>query len=277
MPTSLSAGVDRLRRPEYTGENRCMPCTIVNLLLAVVLANVVLLVGLAVDAPAAGTIGGFGVFLLAAAVIYLRGYLIPGTPWLTRTYFPDWLLRHFDKRPPGVATDDLDVEATLFRAGVVTECEDRDDLCLEEDFRSDWRAAVAAVRADDASRDDLAAVLDVDRDRLSVRDHGESFAVALDSRRIGQWESREAFLADMAAERALRGRYDDWPSLDVRQRSAVLAGLRVFLERCPGCDEPVSMDQEVVESCCRTVDVVAVTCDRCDVRLFEAEADTQPA
>lgn len=54
----------------------------------------------------------------------------------------------------------------------------------------------------------------------------------------------------------------------------MLNGLRLFVERCPACDGPVTADREVVESCCRSLDVVAVSCDACGARLFETEAPT---
>lgn len=60
-----------LRRPEHTGENRCWPCTVVNL--------VILAAASAVLVPLSGLLS-----LLVAAVglllVGVRGYLIPGTP-----------------------------------------------------------------------------------------------------------------------------------------------------------------------------------------------------
>ncbi len=90
MPLELPGPVEQLRQDEYTGENRCVPCTAVNLIIAVVIA---LAVGVAF-VPA-----GAVVFGLSLATIYLRGYLVPGTPTLTKRYFPDWLLAKFDKEP----------------------------------------------------------------------------------------------------------------------------------------------------------------------------------
>ena len=61
----------RLRRPEYTGSNRCRACTVVN---AAVLLVVAALVGLR-SPPAAAGVGAVG-----AAPIALRRYLVPFTP-----------------------------------------------------------------------------------------------------------------------------------------------------------------------------------------------------
>lgn len=294
--------LDRFRRPEYTGENRCVPCTVFNLALSVVAAGGVALAVRSAAGSLAGLLVGGGLFALFAAAIYLRGYLVPGTPWITKTYFPDRVLRWFDKDPAAldggvgpavgqpvdeeggpadgqavgedVAPADgqaVDVERTLRRAGAVTECDRADDLCLTDDFRADWRDRIADLRERDAAREELATVFGVAPARLSFEEHGSAFVAFLDDRRAGQWESRAARLADAAAAGALRERYPPWTDVDVYERSRVLDGLRAFLDACPACDGPVSLDQEVVESCCRSIDVFAVTCQDCGARLFEAE------
>ncbi|MFB6185072.1 MAG: hypothetical protein ABEI96_11000 [Haloarculaceae archaeon] len=307
--------LDRLRQPQYTGENRCTPCTVVNAAIAVVVA-----LGIGAAAIPVGTTVAALLAVVAASVfaatIYLRGYLVPGTPRLTKTYVPDWLLRRFETHEPGertggpaldtdvtgtdpttnapaqnetgvttadatadatadVTDDDAktveNVEAFLLRAGAVTECADEDDLCLTDEFRTAWRAQIERLRSDDTTRADLATVLDVDADRLSVEEYEDAFIARLDERRVGRWESHAAFLADVAAANVLRQRHDPWTALDVPSRSSVLSGLRIFLERCPSCDGPVTVDERVVESCCRSLDVLAVTCQDCNARVFEIE------
>ncbi|MBB6645311.1 hypothetical protein [Halobellus ruber] len=276
--------LDRLRQPQYTGENRCTPCTVVNAGIAVVAA---LGVGAAVTpaGPEVAVLLAGGALSAFAGVIYLRGYLVPGTPWLTERYFPDWLLRRFehgdgpvdtraadeDTAAGAEAAPEVDVEGILLEAGAVTECDDVDDLCLADGFRTAWRDAVEQVRSAEESRAEIARVLDADPDRLSVEEYEEAFLARLDGRRVGLWESRAAFLADVAAANVLRERYEGWASLDGSSRVQVLSGLRLFIERCPSCDGPVTIDQSVVESCCRSLDVLAVTCQDCGARLFEIE------
>lgn len=268
--------LDRLRRPEYTGENRCIPCTVVNSVIAVVLAGATQLGVVATGGGAVVALAASAAVLgVAAAAIALRGYLVPGTPWLTRTYFPPWLLARFDKAPepgatPPQADADVDVESTLVGLGALAPCDDEDDLCLTEDFRTAWRSAVADARAADA-RADLARILGVDPDDLAVTEVGDAFEARVEGRRVGQWESRAAVLADVAAAEVLRERAPDWETRRIRERGRLLHGLRLFLERCPTCDGSVALGQGVVESCCRSVDVVTVTCVDCDARLFEIE------
>lgn len=88
--------VEEFRRPEYTGENRCIPCTILNLAIAAA-------VGLAIARRS--SVGGAVVTAVSIAVIYFRGYLVPGTPTLTKRYLPPAVLRWFGKDTgPDIAT-----------------------------------------------------------------------------------------------------------------------------------------------------------------------------
>lgn len=270
----LSESLDRLRRPEYTGADRCIPCTVLNGVIAIAVAAIGAVSVTRVAGLPAGLGTGTVLGLFFAALIALRGYLVPGTPWITETYFPDRVLRWFDKEPgtPGESfSTEVDVERVLLRAGAVTECPDRDDLCLEAEFRTAWNDRIADRQDRETSREDLATVLDVEADRLSFEEYGDAFVASLDGRNAGQWESHAAFLADVAAASVFRERVDEWDDMAVSARSTVLNGLRLFLERCPECGGSVSLDQEVVESCCRSIDVVAVTCQLCGARLFEAE------
>ena len=112
MSATLPGFLERLRQPEYTGENRCLPCTVVNAIIAGALAAAATLL--------VTPVGGGVVLVLSLAAIYLRGYLVPGTPELTKRYLPDRVLRLFDKAPdlpdPG---ETVDVEGYLLDAGVL--------------------------------------------------------------------------------------------------------------------------------------------------------------
>lgn len=283
MQGPFADAVTGLRNPEYTGANRCVPCTVLNVVIAIVAAAVLAVV---VPLNAAGSaVVGLAALLAAASAIYLRGYLVPGTPWFTRTYFPDWFLRYFDHHEPTPEGDDVEPAVVLETAGAVTECEDVDDLCLTDDFRRAWHARINHLRETDTSRDELAAILGLPAEALEVEPHGDAFIAMADGgqtaderfsgrRRVGQWESRGAFLADVAGARVIGERYADWDRLTPRQRGQVLNGLRIFLDRCPSCGGTVSIGEETVKSCCRSREVVAVTCEDCGDRLFEAE---QPA
>lgn len=283
----IKSTIDRFKQSEHTGKNRCTPCTIVNSLIAVV-ASVAVAGGLvfagrpAYAAPAAGA-----VVVVSAAIIYLRGYLVPGTPTLTRKYFPRRVLAWFGKARATVerpaSTDggtadapegryDIDVEETLLRAGAVETCRDGTDFCLTDEFQAAWEEKVATVRNEDAGRERLLDVLDADEDvEIEFQDYEGSFEAEADGRHIGTWESEAAYFSDVAAGLLLSDRIDGWHDYSSMVRGQVLQGLRIFLETCPACDGRLSFGTETVESCCGSEqDVAAVTCEDCGSRVFEA-------
>ncbi|MBP1902333.1 hypothetical protein J2744_002023 [Halorubrum trapanicum] len=92
MSSSGTSLRDRIREPEYTGENRCVPCTVLNGILAVALTAAAAVFGPVVAAV---------VLVASLGSIYYRGYLVPGTPELTKRYLPDRVLRLFGKAPEG--------------------------------------------------------------------------------------------------------------------------------------------------------------------------------
>jgi len=72
MDRPLAETADIVRRPEHTGERRCWPCTVV---------NVVLVVGAALAVARRRRLAALPVLLIGTALVYLRGYVLPGTPW----------------------------------------------------------------------------------------------------------------------------------------------------------------------------------------------------
>ena len=275
----------RLRDPRYTGSNRCLPCTGVNLAITAVLALGVSLVSLPLAVATA---------VVGVATIAVRGYLVPGTPTLTKRYLPDRVLAWFDKGPSrngenpdgtggtfgaagssGEHRESLDPGAALVEAGVLVDDPVLDDLVVDPAFEAAWidRARELADRNDDPAA--LARLLDVDAEAVELVDRGHAFVASVDGVRAGRWESRQAFLVDMAADELLGRRWDGWRSQSTAARSGLLGGLRLFAETCPTCDGSVTLGTRVVESCCRQYDVLAATCDDCDARLFEADVDPE--
>ncbi|UWG50766.1 Uncharacterized protein AArcCO_1460 [Halalkaliarchaeum sp. AArc-CO] len=269
----ISRTVASIAKPEYTGENRCLPCTGVNLVIAG---------GLAIAAGVFQPVLGVAVLVVSLGAIYLRGYLVPGTPALTKRYLPARVLRWFGKETarPVVTGDSIDIGETLLSAGVLVEDPDTEDFVVEPAFAAEWidRARqYSDADTDEALLADFLKVEETDPSRreLGFEWRGLAFVAHLGNERIGRWESRSAFVADMAAADALARRWEGWTAVPVAHRGELLGGLRLFLETCPRCDDVVSLDQQVVESCCRSYDVVAATCDGCGDRLFEA--DVPPA
>lgn len=246
----------RLRRPEYTGENRCGPCTLLNVLIAASLALALATVSVAFAALS---------FALAILAIYLRGYLVPGTPTITRRYFPEPLLRLFGKSSYtfGVTVpENGDVNGALAAAGIVVSGPD-DAYRLAPEFREEWNERIRSVRSRDPSREDVATLFDAD----SLDRHGETSFV-LDSSKSLRWDSKGALVADVAAGELLRSAFDDWESIDATTRQDVLRRLRLLLDRCPRCDGPIETARHHVDPCCqRSYTAVESFCRDCDELL----------
>ncbi|WP_440766466.1 hypothetical protein [Natronorubrum sp. DTA7] len=334
----MKIDIAELKQPEYTGENRCEPCTILNLAIAAVVGSLV---------ARKTKLGGLAAVGISIGLIYLRGYLVPGTPTLTKRYLPPEILRWFGKDPePQVASgfggvdagteaidiaidgtdeadaathgddataeatdataeatdvtaegDDiatenadttepepeleaepepLELEAFFLDHGVLEPCSDRDDLCLTEAFEADWLAAIEDV---DETGVDAAAVIDAfdfdaEPEAFDLESREDARLLVGERGIAGRWPSRAAVVADVAASRVLADWTSEWDTQTPETKGQVLNGLRMFLETCPGSGGEISMDEEVVESCCSSHDVIAVTCDETGERLFEQRVNT---
>lgn len=296
--------VDGLRQPEYTGENRCEPCTVLNLFVAAVFGALV---------ARRSRLGGLLALAVSVGAIYLRGYLVPGTPTLTKQYLPPSVLRWFGKDPePELATglgggtvdsaadgstpstaeegstgsggateadepgderptgpDDL--ETYLSAHGILEPCADTDDLCLTDAFETAWLEAAEPLADAEVDTSEVVDAFGVDDDvrRFDLLTRGEARLLMANSKRIGQWPSRAALVADIGASRVLRSWVPDWDAYDPQQKGRLLNGLRLFLETCPTTGGATRIGEEAVESCCSSHKVVAVTCEETGERLLE--------
>lgn len=311
--------VEELRRPEHTGESRCIPCTVVNSVLA-------LLASLAVARKS--KVGGWLVAAISAALLYLRGYVVPGTPTLTKRYLPPAVLRWFGKDPgpevaagfgdgeqndppleqrrndastsadanrapesersttlssdttdetidgveaDGPASGEGDLETFFLRHGVLEPCQDGEDLCLTDEFEAAW-VAEARSRADSTITPEAVAHafgVAPEPHELELLTRGETQVLESETKSLGQWPSRAALAADLAASDLLSSRIPEWRHFDSEERGRILNALRMFLETCPSTGGAVQLNEDAVESCCSSHRVLAVTCEDTGERLFE--------
>ncbi|WP_254861876.1 hypothetical protein [Halovivax gelatinilyticus] len=298
--------IDRVTNPSHTGDNRCLPCTAVNVVLA----------GLAAFAvgwwwPALGAV----VLAVGLATIWLRGYLIPGTPQLTKRYLPERTRKWFDEshgRPSdddiATAFADLDAErddrvdaaAVLAGIGVTTadangvpdgssaRGEPSDDRHLRDPFVDSVADRIDRYRTVPDGDDEplsaerrraLAALFEVDP--ASIADLDRSYPAVRVGHRVRRWPSELAMQVDLSCQDVLAERSEacaddetpSWYDVPVEQRVELLESIRALLERCPACDGSISTDETTVESCCFAAEVHTLRCRECERRLLEFDPE----
>lgn len=265
--------LERLRRAEHTGPNRCWPCTIAN---GILLAILVGALAIARRRVAAAVVAGVG-----AAAIALRGYVVPHTPRFA-PHLAAWLpvagpasddggslseAGRTDTETPGESTPTgEDVLAALLEAGAVVT--DGEEILLDPDFRDDWYREMRALR--DQEFDELARIADRVTEpaiRTRVYRGWGSPHLVLEGPNGGLVTlGRAVAVAELAAARALESTVDD-PAI----RRAAGRPLRSLLEACPLCDGQLEV---TASSCCGEVTPLGSTpdeklyCPGCNVRLY---------
>jgi hypothetical protein len=234
--------IDALRRPEYTGERRCWPCTAVNAALVLVAAAVVGVVWV----PAAVAVAAVG-----ATLVYLRGYVVPYTPqFAPRLVAVLPVDTGFDHAADGgsavrdsgdLTGDGADgeaVTAALLEAGVVVA--EGEEIALSPAFAEDWRAEMARLR--EADDDGLAAAV-AEAAPFDGTGRTELDGVTVEGEVESVWLSRPLAIADAAAVRAMADH-----GVPGGVRAAGSTPLRMFLPECPTTGGPV--EETTWRDCC---------------------------
>ena len=264
--------VDSFRQPEYTGENRCGPCTAVNLLLTVVLSTAAWI--LLTPWVAAGT------FAAGAASIYLRGYLVPGTPTLTKRYLPASALRAFGKEPVSDRTvrpvaEDAPSERWLIAAGALEGGHGNGENNVETDqdrrptladlFADRWETALNDVPPGAPTETDLCDALGTE----DVSKHADTAAV-VDGSQSARWLSTAAMRADVAAARVFVATVEGWDEIKPDRRIGLFRDLRLFINTCPDCGGRVERAERTVDPCCeRPHTLLEARCSACEAALAD--------
>ncbi|MFO8114880.1 MAG: hypothetical protein R6U01_05880 [Halorubrum sp.] len=232
---SLRRTADGLRRPEYTGENRCLPCTVLN----------AAIVGVAAFALSRRNRPlGFLALAAGAALISLRGYVVPGTPRFAPALVDPLPVAFGHESPTGVESgslaDDRDPEAmmtALVEAGVVEP--DGDRLYLDDAFQTAFEDRMAELR--DLPGEELAA-------RTAAASHSSVEGEFHDERVLlaGDWDAWLSPAVAIAETAAVETLADQGISHDLRVQAA--EPLRTFVSTCPVCGGDVT--DTTLRNCC---------------------------
>lgn len=241
----------RFHDPRYTGANRCWPCSILNGGIAAIVAGALVVAGRPTLAV--------GAAVVALAAIGFRGYLVPGTPQLTR-HMPEPVLAALGKsarstghsgRTAATTADESEegLAASLHAAGVVT-----DELRLAPAAR-ETVAATAREYVDDEA--DLREAIVESFPEATAVSVGRSLGGgehwhALDESEmaVAQWDDRATAALDAAAARHLADRLPSWDERTSEDRRAVLALLRHDAESCPVCESAFTTPDGPRVACC---------------------------
>lgn len=175
--------------------------------------------------------------------------------------------------PPDSNSDTNDAEgivSRLIEESVVT-AEASSDLTLTEEFRAGWRGRIEQV-AEDPMRY-LALLVEADPESLSVDDGPTNIIVQNTgesvSQTVGEWPSRAALAADVAAFVSLGEWLSVWGEMDGTTRDELVARLRAFLDFCPICGGNLE-EQRVLEDHPSAAEVTGpdLSCGDCGAALF---------
>jgi hypothetical protein len=271
---SLSTEIG-IRRPDHTGSNRCWPCTVVNVVLVAV--------GAAAVAVAGWPGVGVGLAVGGLALVWLRGYVVPGTPrFAPRLVAPipgsDALFHGSDG---GVATpdgggsldpDEIEGEELLDRlieSGVLEL--DGDTVVPTAEYDERWRAEIDELRdLDTETLAEMARELSP-ATASQVRRDGDDEWVALSAADANvmdeTWVRRQVAIAEIAGYRATEPFLDD----DAVRLAAARTN-RMFLDACPDCGTGLERGTDM--SCCGghtgpgEEPPETLICPACEVRLY---------
>ncbi|MFD1685427.1 hypothetical protein [Halobellus litoreus] len=289
------------RNPEHTGENRCWPCTAVNVAIVGVASAVLFPVSpvLSVVAAAVGLL-----------LVVVRGYVIPGTPRFaprlvarlpggdalfhdapeepSGSLSPDGGASESDRAvgggepagddPPGHADESAEspdrgvLLERLVEAGVLDD--DGERVAPTAAFEERWHAEMAELRdADTEALADAALEISPATESHAVRQDGQEW-VALSSgaeHAIEEtWLTRPIAIAEIGGGRAAADFVDD-------DETALAAAqtCRMFLEDCPDCGTELERGDDA--SCCGGyhgsggVPSETLFCPSCEARVYTFE------
>jgi len=259
--------IDALRQPEHTGQNRCWPCTVLNLLLVGVVSLWLLLRDRRVASVALTVVG--------VAAVALRGYVVPYTPTfaprlLAATPIPErWFKQPLpDRERDSLTATDIDGETVLQElAGAGALTADGELIRPTESIDTAWREEL-----DELATLSIEQLAERATERLpnitsaEPHDTGDTQWLVVGSGQ-GSLVARPVAVAEIAAYSVL-----EETLTDQQARLSAARALRMFLDNCPVCSTPLTESSEV--SCCggytdpRESPDQLLVCPTCEQRLY---------
>lgn len=271
-----------LQNPQYTGKNRCTPCTV---------ANMAISAGLTMLVWRKSKIGGIFTLVATSVMVYLRGYLVPGTPELTKRYLPDQVLKQFEHHEPvsmaqtpdsTTSTDTasnpteerINPVEVLNAMGILDDEDAEHDASLSIEAQEDWQDRVSGLSTERVNAEELAEALGLPEKDWELKKEGGGYLLESSEDAAGPWPSQGAVMADIATADWFNDTQPVWHDIPSSERLVLLRSMRVFLDEHPTTGAPICVSEDVVESCCRSTNVIAYECSETGQRLLEQPIET---
>ncbi len=167
----------------------------------------------------------------------------------------------------------VDPEQYLLDAGTIKATDDETELALTDEFATELEQYIEDVVEDGVGETDLAKLFGVDLEDVETQDRPHPSYKIIHT--VRNWPTDEAVVFDVAVDRILRSRRDDWDEVPPRQRYRIAQSLRTFQDECLFCNGTVVYGDDPVESCCTEKRVLTLHCTDCDRRFMEFATEDQ--
>lgn len=161
----------------------------------------------------------------------------------------------------------VDPEEYLLDGNIIQPTEGDQELELTSQFESELKAFVTDISEGDIEDEDLAKLWGVDIDDVEQKD--ESYPSYKIIHTVKNWPTKDALVFDIAVDRKLREREDDWDDVPPEQRYRIAQALRTFQDECLFCGGQILYSDDPVDSCCLDTRVLTLSCEDCDRRFME--------
>jgi hypothetical protein len=165
----------------------------------------------------------------------------------------------------------VDPEEYLLDSGIIQQTDSQQELELTSAFADTLEDAVADVTSAGVDDEDIATLWDVDLNDVENQD--ESYPSYKIINTVRNWPTDAALQFDVAVDRVLRERQDDWEDVPPLQRYRIAQVLRTFQDECLFCGGSIVYSDEPVESCCLETRVLMLSCEECERRFMEFATD----